>query len=63
MAAPAGHGSTGNGAVRHRANAAKRSDSEAAARKQAGYSQALADDLPSHPHRRSCGRNWPSTRT
>ena len=43
VAAPAGHGS--NGTVRHRATAARRSDPEAAARKQAGYSQALADDL------------------
>ena len=45
VAAAAGHPSSGNGAVRHRATAAKRTDPEADARKQAGYSQALADDL------------------
>ena len=43
VAGPAGHG--GNGTVRHRATAARRTDPEADARKQAGYSQALADDL------------------
>ena len=45
VAAAAGHPSSGNGAVRHRATADRRTNPEAAARKQAGYSQALADDL------------------
>ena len=43
--AAAGGQESNNGEVRHRATAAKRSDPEADARKQAGYSQALADDL------------------
>ena len=44
-AAVTGPGANGHGAVRPRATAAKRIDPEADARKQAGYSQALADDL------------------